>query len=243
MTKILAANWKLNKTPSDTKKFFTDLKAQNLSPEIQWIFFPPATSLETTAAQLQGTVVGWGAQNCYSKNQGAFTGEISAAVIAEMGGQFILIGHSERRQYFSETDQMISEKIKTIQSLSLTPILCIGESLEQRQSGKTLSHLTEQLQKGLSLASPAQKLVVAYEPIWAIGTGQVATRDQVLETHAQVRDVLNKMGFTQTAILYGGSVKADNALELSRVPFVDGFLVGGASLEVASLMGIAQGLL
>lgn len=240
--KILAANWKLNKNPTQTKAFFQELKKQTFHSGITTIFFPSATCFESAQTELLGTQFFWGAQNCYTQNQGAFTGEISAQVVKEMGGGYILIGHSERRQYFLESDEFIAQKLKTIQDLNLVPMLCVGESLEQREAGLTVEHLNKQIQVGLSLADKGKKLILAYEPIWAIGTGRVATVAQVQETHSEICNILNKIGFPDVPILYGGSVKADNAKELASVKHVSGFLVGGASLEVSSFTGISQGL-
>jgi len=240
--KYFAANWKLNKSPKSTREFFTELKSKaSPSSNNLLIVFPSAISLEAASTSLNGTSVQFGAQNCYLTGKGAFTGENSADVVKELGGQWVLIGHSERRALFKETDEMLAEKVSYVQSLGLVPMLCIGETLQERESSKTNLVLEAQLQKGLSKADRSKKLTVAYEPVWAIGTGKVATTAQVLEAHQHVRQVLNQLGFSnQTPILYGGSVKPDNAPELISLPNVDGFLIGGASLEVKSYLEIVN---
>lgn len=238
--KVFAANWKLQKNPQETRDFFSKWLHQSLelsSREI--IFFPQTISLEAAATSLGHSKISWGAQNCYFETKGAFTGETSAQAVKDLGGRYILLGHSERRSLFHESDEMIAKKLKLVQSLDLTPMLCIGETLAQREAGKTKSILQTQLQQCLSLADKKKSLVIAYEPVWAIGTGKVASTEQVREAHQDVRNILNELGFSnKTAILYGGSVKADNAKELISIPSVDGFLIGGASLEVESFLTI-----
>lgn len=242
MTKIFAANWKLHKTPKESRDFFSEFTSkQQLLAHSLILFFPPATSLEATSESLMHTQIEFGAQNCCMEAKGAFTGEVSAQVVKDLGGKWILLGHSERRKIFAEDDEMISKKILLVQSLALAPMLCIGETLQEREAGQTFSVIQSQLQKGLAHADRQKFLAVAYEPVWAIGTGKVATIEQVKEAHAQVRSELTRMGFsTETPILYGGSVKPDNAKELIRVPNVNGFLVGGASLEVSSFLEICR---
>lgn len=240
MKKIFAANWKLHKNPKETRAFFEEWNKQfkaGTSSEV--IFFPPATNLEAAADSVKGTTIQWGSQNCYSDVKGAFTGEISAQVVKDLGGRYILIGHSERRSVFGEGDELIAKKVKLVQDLGLVPMLCIGETLPERESGKTLSVLKSQLEKGLSLADRGKDLVVAYEPVWAIGTGKVATADQVREAHQAVQQMVLELGFSASLpLLYGGSVKPDNAKELIAISHVHGFLVGGASLEVPSFLAI-----
>jgi triosephosphate isomerase len=240
--KIFSANWKLQKNPKETRDFLTEwVKQFRPSQGTEIVFFPPATNLEAASQVLSGTGFKWGSQNCYSEVKGAFTGEISAQTVKDLGGQYILLGHSERRSLFAETDSQIAQKLKLVQGLGLIPMLCIGETLPEREAGKTLDVLRGQLEKGLSLAEAGKPLVVAYEPVWAIGTGKVATVAQVQEAHAEVHKMIQRLGFSaETPVLYGGSVKPDNAKELMSVPHVDGFLVGGASLEVASFLQICQ---
>ncbi len=240
MKKIFAANWKLFKSPRETREFFKGFLDQNFKSDSEIVFFPSAVSLEAASQALTGTSVKWGAQNCYFQATGAFTGENSVAMMKELGATYILVGHSERRQIFKESDALIADKVAFIQQQGLIPMLCIGETLEERQSQKTQSVLEEQLKKALSKAEKSKPVVIAYEPVWAIGTGQVATPEQVAETHADVHQILKDLGFDQAPILYGGSVKPDNASGLVKIPHVDGFLVGGASLEVKSFSQIIQ---
>ncbi|UOF02794.1 triose-phosphate isomerase [Bdellovibrio reynosensis] len=240
MKKIFAANWKLFKSPKETREFFTQFKEVAGKAKGELVFFPSAISLEAASTTLQGSAVKFGAQNCYSHAQGAFTGENSAQVLKDLGGTYVLIGHSERRKIFGENDTLIADKVAYVQSLGLTPMLCIGETLQEREDLKTYKVLDEQLHYGLAKADKTKPLVIAYEPVWAIGTGKVATPSQVEETHADVYAILTKLGFEESPILYGGSVKPDNAGGLIKIPHVDGFLVGGASLEVKSFIDIAS---
>lgn len=243
----IAANWKLNKSPKDTRAFFEEWlrvggeSAWDFGPDVSLAFFPPATSLEAVA-QSRNAKPGFefGSQNAYFEKSGAFTGEVSAEVVKELGGRFVLIGHSERRTLFGETDGILAKKVALVQSLGLTPMFCIGETLAEREGGKTGEVLKRQLKEGLVSAKTDLPLVVAYEPVWAIGTGKVATPEQVKDTHALVRQELEALGFKNVSLLYGGSVKADNAGALSKIPNVNGFLVGGASLECQSFRAIAM---
>lgn len=240
MKKIFAANWKLFKTPNEAREFFIAFKdyAKHVTGEV--VFFPSAVACEAVSTSLAGTSWKWGSQNCFTQGQGAFTGENSAQMVKDMGGSYVLIGHSERRKIFAETDAQIAEKVAYTQSLGLTPMLCIGETLDERESTHTFRVLETQLLLGLSKADPSKPVVIAYEPVWAIGTGKVATPEQVAETHKDVYMILEKMGFAQSPILYGGSVKPDNAKGLIQQPHVNGFLVGGASLEAKSFSEIAS---
>jgi triosephosphate isomerase len=241
--KIFAANWKLHKNPKETRAFFAEWNQQfKATAGSEVIFFPPATNLEAASESVKGPSLQWGSQNCYSDVKGAFTGEISAQVVKDLGGRYILIGHSERRSVFGETDELIAKKVKLVQGLGgLVPMLCIGETLPEREAGKTLSVLKSQLEKGLSLADRQKELVIAYEPVWAIGTGKVATAEQVREAHQAVQQMVVELGFSASLpLLYGGSVKPDNAKELIAIPHVHGFLVGGASLEVPSFLAICS---
>lgn len=239
-TIIFAANWKLNKGPRETREFFQSFKSL-VSSEVQKkiVFFVPATNLEATAQSLMGTDMRFGSQNCYTQAQGAFTGEISVPVVKEIGAQFILLGHSERRQLFGETDAAVAAKGKLVQSLGLIPMLCVGETLEEREAGQTKAVCERQIKAFMESIDCTKEWVVAYEPVWAIGTGRVASAQQVAEAHAQIREyIVNQGGSRSTAILYGGSVKPENAAELLQIPDVNGFLVGGASLEAVSFSKI-----
>jgi triosephosphate isomerase len=240
MKKIFAANWKLFKTPNETRQFFSQFKEFSSKATGELVFFPSAISLEAASTSLAGTNIKFGAQNCYFQGSGAFTGENSAQVVKELGGSYILIGHSERRKIFGETDTMVADKVAFTQGLGLTPMLCIGETLEEREATHTFRVLEIQLQQGLAKADKAKPVVIAYEPVWAIGTGKVATPAQVAETHTDVFNILKTLGFHSAPVLYGGSVKPDNAAELIKQPHVSGFLVGGASLEASSFINIAQ---
>jgi triosephosphate isomerase (TIM) len=242
LKKIFAGNWKLNKTPRETEAYFVEWrqKAGDLR-EYEIVFFPPATNFDVISKVTSGSNLRWGAQNCYAETKGAFTGEISAQTIKDMGGAYVLVGHSERRSVFHENDILISKKVGTIQKVDLIPMLCIGESLSERDTGNTMYILKSQLEAGLSHADPRKPIVIAYEPVWAIGTGKVATADQVREAHKEIHHLIQSLGFpASTPILYGGSVKSENAKELISIPHVDGFLVGGASLDVTSFLQICK---
>lgn len=239
MKKIIAGNWKMFKNPEQTRAFLKSWKSQAVSVSNEVVFFPPTLCLEAAAQMLSGTPYRWGCQNAYFQTQGAFTGENSPQVVKEMGGHYILLGHSERRQFFAETDELIAKKAQVAQSLDLIAMVCIGETLEQRDQNKTNSVLASQLANCLSYKPLAKNLVIAYEPVWAIGTGRVAQPEQVAEAHALIKGVLGTLGLETVPVLYGGSVKADNCAKLAGLPGVDGFLVGGASLEVESFLPIA----
>ncbi len=233
LQKVFAANWKLNKGPQETRSFiseFVPLIPKELQQQI--MLFVPATNLEAAANALKETAIQFGSQNCFSEPSGAFTGEISAPVVKSLGAHSILLGHSERRQIFKESNEFIAQKGKLVQSLGLTPMICIGESLEERENHQTETVCATQLNSFINAIDISKKWIVAYEPVWAIGTGKVATPAQVNETHAQIRKmILAKGGSSSVPILYGGSVKPENAAELLKIPEVGGFLVGGASLD------------
>jgi triosephosphate isomerase len=245
---VIAANWKMHKSPREAREFFSgflplwsDSSSQSGN---EVIFFVPALDLWVAQESLSGSTVGFGAQNCYYEMKGAFTGENSPQVLSEMGCGYTLVGHSERRALFNETDDETGKKVKVLQSVGITPMLCVGETLLERESGKTDEVIVRQLRAGLASADLSKKLMIAYEPVWAIGTGKVATPVQAGEAHQVLRNALLEIGGSSlsetTAILYGGSVKPENASEIARQPEVDGFLVGGASLEVASFLALCQ---
>lgn len=242
--KIFAANWKLFKTPKETREFFAQWgEAFQGSGKNEVVFFPSAISLEAAGTSIQKLNakynLNFGVQNAYSQASGAFTGENSAVVAKELGAKYVLIGHSERRQLFGEKNELLADKVAFTQGLGLVPMLCIGETLQEREANQTKDVLKTQLTQGLAKADKSKTMVIAYEPVWAIGTGKVATPEQVQETHKDVFEILKSLGFT-APILYGGSVKPDNAAGLAQIPHVDGFLVGGASLEVASFQKICS---
>lgn len=234
---IVAANWKLNKTPAESRAFFKEIKAKKFKSQL--VIFPPATSLEAASQELQGSSIQFGPQNSYLEPSGAFTGEISPKVVKEMGAQWTLLGHSERRTLFGEGDQLIRRKLIAAEKFGLRPMLCIGETLEEREDGKTNPVLERQLKVGLD-GLGLRDFAIAYEPVWAIGTGRVAGPEQVRDAHAFIALILKDLRLPAVPILYGGSVKPDNAHSLSRIPHVGGFLVGGASLDVSSFSQIAE---
>lgn len=243
MKKYFAANWKLHKSPKETVEFFDKFKKHLSQIDFQKssvVFFPPAVSWQATAQSLDGTEIEFGAQNIFSKNSGAFTGENSLSMLKELGGQWGLIGHSERRTIFGENEELLLQKIEHCISESVAIIYCVGENLTERQSGKTKDVLLRQLQTLLSASTGDANLVVAYEPVWAIGTGVVAQVDQVAEAHKTIYEQLKEAGLGKTPILYGGSVKPENSKELISVEHVSGFLVGGASLDPESFLRICK---
>lgn len=243
--KIFAANWKLNKTPTEAAQFLTDFKKQ-IAADTEFFknkevfIFPSAFSLDTVAKNSLGTKIKFGPQNIYAENAGAFTGENSAEAAKTMGAQLVLIGHSERRQLFSESDLLLNKKIKLAQGLKMLSVFCIGETLQERESNNTESVCFSQIEKGLANIDQNERSVIAYEPVWAIGTGKVATVEQVASIHLQLSQKLKSLGFINFQLLYGGSVKPENAKELLQVPHVDGFLIGGASLDPSSFAKICQ---
>jgi triosephosphate isomerase len=246
-TKFIAGNWKLNLTSAEGVALVEGLK-KALSPaalagKVEVAVCPTALGVEAVAKAAFGSVIGVGAQNCHWEEKGAFTGEISASLIKATGARYVILGHSERRQYFGETDATVNKRLKAVLAQGLVPILCIGETLAERDGGKLQTVLATQVKGALAgfAADQLATLVVAYEPVWAIGTGRVATTAQAQEAHAFVRAQLQAAIGALAArirIQYGGSVKADNAKELLSQPDVDGALVGGASLKVADFAAI-----
>lgn len=212
--------------------------------KVEIVIAPPFTAIAAIAAELSGSHVEISAQNLYPKDSGAFTGEISAPMLLEAGAQWVILGHSERRQYFAETDAFIAEKVRAAIAANLKPIACIGETLGEREAGKTIEVVFRQLDAVIpALLERPGFGVIAYEPVWAIGTGKVATPEQAEEVHAAIRGRLAEASQAlaeQTRVLYGGSVKADNAAQLLSRPNIDGALVGGASLDAAGFAKIAE---
>lgn len=249
---IVAANWKLHKTPDEAVHFLRDFIPALSGHWPDWartvLIFPPTLLCHTVAEHLRPAAsheawVLWGGQNCYAENEGAFTGENSPRVLKVLGAHSVLVGHSERRVLFHETDELLACKIKAAQDAGLAPMLCVGEQLEARQSGKAWELLRRQLKFGLQKADFNKPLYLAYEPVWAIGTGLVATPAQAQEAHAFIRSQIAELATSAVAerlpILYGGSVKPDNAQGLADQAEIDGFLVGGASLDPRSFLQIA----
>ncbi len=235
---LIAGNWKMHKTVNEALAYveaFKPLVANETEREI--MIAPPFISLDAVSHALKGSNIALGAQNCHWEEEGAFTGEISPKMLSELGVIYVILGHSERRHIFGETDEMIRRKIEAVLKHGLIPILCIGEKLEEREAGKTFDVIERQIREGLKdfSAEDLKNLVLAYEPVWAIGTGKTATPDQAQEAHAFCRKVLADMfseEFSQTIrILYGGSVKPENIVGLMARPDIDGALVGGASLS------------
>lgn len=244
MSFICAGNWKMNKSPAEAAAFVAKLK-ETASAEEQknMILFPAAVTAQAVAEGVRGSGLSWGGQNCYVGASGAFTGENSAQVLKDMGAKFILVGHSERRHIFGEPDEMIAKKVQFVQSLGLIPLLCVGETLDDRRWNRTEEVIVRQTRAALKNADPTSPLWIAYEPVWAIGTGEVATPVQVEEAHGLLRTFLKEWSSAAAEnipILYGGSVKTDNAKSLSALNNVQGFLIGGASLNPAEFLEIAR---
>jgi triosephosphate isomerase len=245
--KLIAGNWKMNKTTADAVALVGDLVAgigrQN---DVDVVVCPPFTSLERVANVLEGSTLKLGAQNMHPEAGGAFTGEISAPMLRALFATYVILGHSERRSYFAETDEFINRKVLTALKNQLRPILCVGESLAEREAGSTLKVVQEQTERGLAGVSKemAASVVIAYEPVWAIGTGKVATTEQAQEVHAFIRGLLTKLFMAPVAqkvrILYGGSMKPANAPELLAQKDIDGGLIGGASLEARSFIELVN---
>lgn len=275
--KIAAANWKMFKTNSEAQAYFNDWAAiaggavcesaaahaadDSSGPDV--VFFPSAVLLKTVSECIQSKKIKahFGAQNIHFEKEGAFTGETSLITIQELGANYALIGHSERRTLFNESDSFLAKKVKSTIDRGLTAMLCVGETLKERQGQQTFSVLKKQLTEGLveviellrasnefvsSSGESKSKLIIAYEPVWAIGTGQVATPEQAEDAHFYIRSeltqIVSEKFAAQVSILYGGSVKPDNAQSLAAQPNIDGFLVGGASLKPKDFFQIVQAL-
>ena len=235
--KIIAGNWKMNKTPSEAVALVNELKDLVKNDEVDVVYCVPAIDIVPVVEAVKGTNVKVGAENMYFEESGAYTGEISAAMLKDAGVEYVIIGHSERRDYFKEDDVLLNKKVKKAIEAGITPILCCGETLEQREMGIAVDFIRLQIKSDLKdvAAADVAKLVIAYEPIWAIGTGKTATSDQAEEICKAVRDCIREMYDDATAekvrIQYGGSVNAGNAAELFAEADIDGGLVGGASLK------------
>lgn len=243
---LIAGNWKMNCGPVDAAELLEGLKTAKaeVAEEVDVLVCPPFVSLGMSVNYLQDTDIHVGAQNIHFEDNGAFTGEISASMLTECGCSFVIIGHSERREYFGETDSSVNKKIKKALEFDLVPVLCVGESLDQRKQDIHFDLVKNQVKAALEGVSGDEALdvVIAYEPIWAIGTGETASKEQAQEMHAHIRSVVADLYDQETAdgirILYGGSMKPANAEELLSQPDVDGGLIGGASLDAESFAGI-----
>lgn len=235
--KIIAGNWKMNKTPSEAVALINELKPLVATDEADVVFCVPSISLISAVEAAKGTNIEIGAQNMYFEESGAYTGEIAPNMLTEVGVKYVIIGHSERREYFAETDETVNKKVIKAFEHGLTPIVCCGESLTQREQGITIDFVRQQIKVAFLNVTKEQavKAVIAYEPIWAIGTGKVATTDQAEEVCKAIRECIAEIYDEATAqairIQYGGSVSADSASELFAQANIDGGLVGGASLK------------
>jgi len=246
--KIIAANWKMNNTVAETESFLESFRLEvEEVTGVEIVIAPPFTALAKLSDLLGGSQkIRLGAQNFYFEKSGAYTGEISAAMLRELFVKYVILGHSERRQIFGETDAFINQKVLAAHASELKPILCVGETLAQREAGQEKQVLETQLRGSLAGVTPEQLLdtVIAYEPVWAIGTGKTATSAQAQDAHAHTRAVIAELSDQATAdkvrIQYGGSVKPSNARELLHQPDIDGALVGGASLEARSFAEIIK---
>ena len=244
---LIAGNWKMNLTPDDSSSLVDEVNAVvGVQTTVQVCVCPPFTSLPVVSEKLEQSEVLLGAQNMHAESSGAFTGEISAEMLRSIYVSYIILGHSERRQYCRETNRTINDKILSAIKANLKPIYCVGETLEERETGQTMEVLGKQVREGLENypSNLLDLLVIAYEPVWAIGTGKTATDEMAQQSHAEIRNILSEM-FGQSAassirILYGGSMKPENAAGLLAQPDVDGGLIGGASLSAKSFCDIVE---
>jgi triosephosphate isomerase len=244
---VVAGNWKMFKTNAEAVAMVTELRALLASmPEVEVVVCPPFTALGAVSQALEGSRIAVGAQNLHWENQGAFTGEVSASMLLSCGCRYVIIGHSERRQFFGETDETVNRRVNKALSTPLVPIVCIGEMLAEREAGRVEEVVLGQLERGLAGLTPDQisRIIIAYEPVWAIGTGKTATPQIAEDVHAMIRRRLAESFSPQVAdtvrVLYGGSVKPENISELMARPDIDGVLVGGASLDAGSFAKIVR---
>lgn len=244
---LIAGNWKMNKTASEGVDLVHEINlAIGKQTDVGVVVCPPFTALESCAKALEDSNIQLGAQNMHPKLEGAYTGEVSPVMLRSLFCTYVILGHSERREYFGESDAFINEKVLAALESSLKPILCVGETLSQRESGETMPVVKAQLVNGLQDVSPeaADNLIIAYEPVWAIGTGKTATPEMAQEVHRFIRDELTQLfGPTAAAkirILYGGSMKPENAADLMEQPDIDGGLIGGASLKAKSFAELIE---
>lgn len=247
--KIIAGNWKMNKSISEARILMNEIKSsvtKEVSGMVEIVVCPPFICIPAAAEIYAGTGISFGGQNIHTKDDGAFTGEISASMLKEAGCKYVILGHSERRQYFHETNHIINFKVLKALEKGLKPILCVGETIEQREKGEAVKVVDEQVTMCLKDINSAQMsdVVIAYEPVWAIGTGKTATPDMADEMHAEIRKSLENLYSasvaSQTRILYGGSMNDKNAAELLSKPNIDGGLIGGAALKSDSFLKIIE---
>ena len=241
---FIAGNWKMFKNRAEAREFAEEFKKLYKDTDVQTAICAPFTDLETLVEAFAGTDIKVGAQNVHFADEGAYTGEVSVAMLEDIGVDFCIVGHSERRQYFAETDETVNLKLKKLLTGAIRPIMCVGESLDERDAGSAFDRVKSQLQLGLADidAKDAARIVIAYEPIWAIGTGRTATPEQAEEMCAFIRNTLIELYDEDTAdemiIQYGGSVKPANATDIMNMDEIDGALVGGASLKAKDFMEI-----
>jgi triosephosphate isomerase len=244
----MAGNWKMHKTVAEAVELATAIRAglEARPPDLDVVLCPPFTALQAVGQVLKGSRIALGAQNMHGEREGAFTGEISPVMLKDVGCQYVILAHSERRQMFGETDEGASRKARAATDHGLVPLVCVGETLAERESSRTLEIVGQQLEKALRLLTPeeVERGVIAYEPVWAIGTGRAATAQQAQDVHSFIRKQVARSHGESPAdavrILYGGSVKPDNAAALMAEPDIDGALVGGACLQAASFLDIIR---
>ncbi len=243
---IIAGNWKMNKSIAEAEELTRNITMElGETSEVDVVVCPTFTALKSVGDIITNTTVKLGAQNMHWEAEGAYTGEISASMLRDLYCHYVILGHSERRTYFGETDEIVNNKVKAAIAANLKPIVCVGESLEQRESDQTKDVIKGQIEKSLAgLGENLDKVIIAYEPIWAIGTGLTASPEQAQDVHAYIRSILEEMGGTDIAqsirIQYGGSMKPANAEELLSQPDIDGGLIGGAALDASSFAGIVN---
>jgi len=248
--KIVAGNWKMNKSAAEARALVAGIRGEtdDGAGAVEVVVCPPFTALESAAAALAGSRIALGAQNMHAEASGAFTGEVSAAMLAALGVTYVILGHSERRTLFGETDAIVNRKVRAAIGAGLIPIVCVGETLAERESGRMVEVVSGQVAGSLAGVTAdelaAGRLVIAYEPVWAIGTGRTASKEQAQEAHALIRRVLAKLTCGKAAeavrIQYGGSMKPENAAELLAMPDIDGGLIGGAALQAGSFAAIVR---
>lgn len=243
---FIAGNWKMYKTIAQAKAFAQEFKTLYHDTDVKTAIFAPYTQLETLVEAFKGSGVGVGAQNVHFAKEGAYTGEVSIGMLEEIGVDYCLVGHSERRQYFAETDETVNLKLKALLESTILPVVCVGENLDEREAGKEEEIVSGQIRADFSgiSAADAEKIVVAYEPVWAIGTGKTATPEQANQMCKCIRETLADIYDEETSdkivIQYGGSVKPENATEIMNMEEIDGALVGGASLEPLKFIEIVN---
>ena len=243
--KIIAGNWKMNGLKRDSWQLMNDLISKFDNPDeklnFEMVICPPFTLVSEIVAMAEGCPISIGAQNCSDKLSGAYTGEISPSMLKDLGAKFVILGHSERRSYFGETNELVAAKAETALEQGLTPIICIGETLEEKENGSAADVIENQFLKSLPASATPDNVIIAYEPVWAIGTGRSATTQDIVDIITKIREVSEKrFGTKNISVLYGGSVKASNASEIFAIKDVDGVLVGGASLKADEFWNIAK---